>query len=276
MAKKVAAQRRGMLYGMIAAIFVAVVMTVLTFVQAGQVQESNQFLANPKDPQKVLDTKGVQAKALGVFEEAVKKGYADANMGLAEALKAAMDEADTLRARVDGLTMVLSATPASGKEAADIAARVAAKGNTTLKLVQAELKNEKIDNLDKLPLDGVIPHLIRLAQKNRSDKAIQEEAVKAKDEQLQLEKNQHAESIKAKETEMAAMGAANAQAIKDIEAKIAAAVADAEKIRGEYEAARKAHNDDLELHKKQLQAKDQEIPPQRNGRPDSSRRPPPV
>jgi len=41
-------------------------------------------------------------------------------------------------------------------------------------LIQAELKNEKIDNLDKLPLDGVIPHLIRLAQKNRGDKAIQE------------------------------------------------------------------------------------------------------
>jgi hypothetical protein len=249
-----------MLYGMIAAIFVAVVMIVLTFVQAGQVQEGNQFLANPQDPTKVLDTKGVQEKAREIHKEALNKGYGDPGAGMAESLKAAMEEADRLRASVDSLTNILEGTSASGKGAVETAARVAAKGNKARDLAREELKARLgIADADQLSLDAAIPMFISLAKNLASGEQSQKEQFETKKTELTSAQTQHAEAINQKDAALAALADTNAKTIKDIEAKITEAQAQEQRARNEYEAARKAHNDDLELHKKEIQAKVDEI-----------------
>jgi predicted nucleic acid-binding Zn-ribbon protein len=61
MAKRIAAQRRGLLYGLIAAIFVAVVMTVLFFIQMSDTQNLCRAVANV-GPDASVDVESVSAK----------------------------------------------------------------------------------------------------------------------------------------------------------------------------------------------------------------------
>ena len=60
MAKRVAAQRRGLLYGMIAAIFVAVLMAVLLFIKINEIDEVKKVVINPKNPERAVDTEELQ------------------------------------------------------------------------------------------------------------------------------------------------------------------------------------------------------------------------
>ncbi len=106
MARRVAAQRRGLLYGLIAAIFVAVIMTVLLFLQINELKN----LYARVDPTPDVRAEKVQADIRRAQEDLEAAGVlpAEGGMGLVPGIEAMLERCDNYRAAMGELAYAIS------------------------------------------------------------------------------------------------------------------------------------------------------------------------
>ena len=275
MAKRVAAQRRGMMYGMIAAIFVATVMTVLFFLQVGKTEEVKKLIVSPGEPDKALSTQDILNKSRTAINDLSTKGILPSDKGvvsLVEGIQAAVKSNEERLAHIDSLTNAIAGTPTLTLQGDALKNRV-----LDVKATADRAREQATAALYAVPQAGVT------AVAAPTDKSQPETLVdaigllsrhvdalvldyKAKlDVITRLQADVASEGTKGKEavgTLTADYEAIKAKQMADIADKtrlIAEGQAQVEKVRADYEAARKAHNEDLVKDKEELQKKVNEI-----------------
>jgi len=266
MAKRVAAQRRGLLYGMIAAIFVAVIVAVFLITQVNE----NQKLRKLFDPT-VVDTEGVQAElderkanleSIGVLP-------AGESMGLNDAIQRLVARSNQYKQAVSKLVYGITAQPLPNVEgdalfnhARDIEQRIMADTLPAAvaalkKAPQANVQGTEAQQPDCLTaairqLAGHVDALV-VDYNAKVDIIAQLEKDKlALEEQRETAKKDLDDAFKAlaqeKDNQIASLQKQNAEALEQVDT-----------VRKEYEDARTAHNNYVGKVKEEKQALVNEI-----------------
>jgi len=260
MAKRVAAQRRGLLYGMIAAIFVAVIVAVFLIIQINE----NQNLRKLFDP-KVVDTEGVQAELRDRQADLESIGVLPAgeSMGLNDAIQRLVARSNQYKQAVGKLVYGIAAQPLPNVEgdalfnyARDIERRIMeetlpAAVAALKKAPQANVQGTEAQQPDCLTaairqLAGHVDALVAdykakvdiIAQLQKDKLALEEQRETAKKDLDDAFKD----LAKKKDDQIASLQKQNAEALEQVD-----------KVTKEYEDARKAHNQYVNTVKEEKQ-----------------------
>lgn len=270
MAKRVAAQRRGLLYGMIAAIFVAVLMAVFLFITINKVEEFKKIVISPTDPTRAVDTEGLQAKLKAKIASLQDQGVlpSDGAMSLLEAIDELEKWNKAYHDAVGKLTYAVSAESSSGVVGEALLTQAKRVQGDAMRAMQAA-----VDALAVAPMAGVAGTETRQPESLKqaiNEMKIHIEALvagyKAKVAKIESLESDVAAAKQNGVNEVAALKEAFDQAkaakdtqIGDLQKQVAEALAQTDKVRQEYEDARKAHNADIASYKGQIQDKVNEI-----------------
>lgn len=279
MAKRVAAQRRGLLYGMITAIFVAAVMTLLFFLQVGKTEEVKKLIVSPGEPDKALTTQDIMDKSRAAIRAASEKGLLPTDKGivsLVDGLNAAVKSNEERLAHIDSLSKaVAGAAPTASLQGEALKNRVLdveamanrARDQATAALFAAPgagvpgtaAPNEKEPGTKPENLVQAVSLLSRHVDALLLDYKAKLDVITKLQADVASESTKGKEAVGTLTTDYEATKAKQVAEIADQTKKVADGQAQVEKVRADYEAARKVHNDDLVKDKAELQVKINEI-----------------
>jgi BRCA1 C Terminus (BRCT) domain len=242
-------------------------MAVFLFIKINEVEEFKKIVINPTDPTGVVDTEGLQAKLKAKIGSLKDDGVLPSGGG-AMSLLEAIDELEKWnKAYHDAFGKLAYAVSAESSDGVTGQALLAQAKRIQGDALRA--KQEAVNALGIAPLAGVAGTETR--QPESLKQAINEMKVHiealvadyktkvAKIESLEADvvtaKQGGADEVTALKAAFDTAKTAKDTQIADLQKQVADALAQTDKVRGEYEGARKAHNTDIVDYKGQIQEK---------------------
>lgn len=266
MAKRVAAQRRGLLYGMIAALFVAVILAVFLFMQMNELQNLRKLLVD-----KEVDSEVVQTKLRDIQQRLESLGVlpSEGAMSLEQAIDKLVDRTTMYEKDINDLGFAVTGQESSSAQGAALhnkvldvqgyIAKAKTKAAGTLTVAPQATKLQELQATTPKNLVAAIDLLDTHVRTLAKDYETKVAAIRKLEADKVAIDGQRQTELANQKTEADAQIKTRDDRITKLEGEVKAALEQSDRIRKDYEDARKTHNEYITETKKQLQERINEI-----------------